>query len=186
MIGKSLPLLVVMFLIMTSSVIAADFPVGIFNSQSIAMESEAAKAAQKKLQSDFGDEKTQLEKQAKDLQTKADDLQAKAAAMSAQAREEKQREFLELRRSFEEKSRDFAVRVEQAENNLRQYLAEQIYAAAESIAKKKSLKLILDSASGSIMYLDKSLDVTKEVLEAMNTAWKKAGSKLPENLLRKK
>lgn len=183
---KSLFFTVATCLLMANTTLAADFPVGIFNSQSIAMESEAAKAAQKKLQNDFGNEKTQLEKQAKDLQAKADDLQAKAAAMSAQAREEKQKEFLTLRRTFEEKSRDFATRVEQTENSLRQYLAEQIYLAAETVAKKKDLKLILDSASGSVMYLEKGLDVTKDILDAMNASWKKGGSKLPDTTARKK
>lgn len=183
---KILSMAILACLLVANSAFSADFPIGVFNSQSIAMESEAAKAAQKKLQSEFGNEKTQLEKQAKDLQTKADDLQAKSAAMSNQAREDKQREFLELRRNFEEKSRDFAIRVEQAENTLRQYLAEQIYLAAETIAKKKGLKLVLDSASGSVMYLEKNLDITKEILEAINAAWKKGGSKLPEMANRKK
>lgn len=186
---KTLPITFITCLIIACSTVssfAADFPIGVFNSQSIAMESEAAKAAQKKLQSDFGSEKTQLEKQAKDLQAKADDLQAKAAAMTPQAREEKQKEFIDLRRNFEEKSRDFAIRVEQTENGLRQYLAEQIYLAAETVAKKKGLKLVLDSASGSVMYLEKNLDVTKEILEAINAAWKKAGSKLPDTTSRKK
>ena len=103
------------------------------------MDSDAAKAAQQKLQSQFGAEKTQLEKQAKDLQSKGEALQAQVAKMSAKEREDKQMEFLRLRRAFEEKSRNFARKVENTENQIRQSMAQQIYDAATTIAKQQKL-----------------------------------------------
>jgi len=142
----------------------ADMKVGVFNSQAVAMDSDAAKAAQQKLQSQFGAERSQLEKQAKDLQTKGEALQTQVAKMNAKEREEKQMEFLRLRRAFEEKSRNFARKVENTENQIRQNMAQQIYQAAQTIAQKQKLDLILDAASGSVMYATPQLDITKAVL----------------------
>ena len=157
----------------------ADMKIGVFNSQAVAMDSDAAKAAQQKLQSQFGAEKTQLEKQAKDLQAKGEALQAQVAKMSAKEREDKQMEFLRLRRAFEEKSRNFARKVENTENQIRQSMAQQIYDAATTLAKQK-LDLILDAAAGSVMYATPTLDITKPVLAEVNRLWKAGGSKFPE------
>ena len=123
----SLALVICAFL--AGSALAADLKIGVFNSQAVAMDSDAAKAAQKKLQSQFGAEKDQLEKQAKDLQSKGEALQAQMATLSAKAREEKQMEFMRLRRDFEEKSRNFARKVENSEVQIRQSMARQIYEA---------------------------------------------------------
>lgn len=158
----------------------ADMKIGVFNSQAVAMDSDAAKAAQQKLQSQFGAERSQLEKQAKDLQTKGETLQTQVAKMNAKEREEKQMEFLRLRRAFEEKSRNFARKVENTENQIRQNMAQQIYQAAQTIAQKQKLDLILDAASGSVMYATPQLDITKAVLAEVNRLWKASGSKFPE------
>ena len=115
---RVLSLALVACLLMAGSAFA-DMKIGVFNSQAVAMDSDAAKAAQQKLQSQFGAEKTQLEKQAKDLQSKGEALQAQVAKMSAKEREDKQMEFLRLRRAFEEKSRNFARKVENTENQPR-------------------------------------------------------------------
>ena len=98
---RVLSLALVACLLMAGSAFA-DMKIGVFNSQAVAMDSDAAKAAQQKLQSQFGAEKTQLEKQAKDLQSKGEALQAQVAKMSAKEREDKQMEFLRLRRAFED------------------------------------------------------------------------------------
>ena len=173
---RVLSLALVACLLMAGSAFA-DMKIGVFNSQAVAMDSDAAKAAQQKLQSQFGAEKTQLEKQAKDLQSKGEALQAQVAKMSAKEREDKQMEFLRLRRAFEEKSRNFARKVENTENQIRQSMAQQIYDAATTIAK---LDLILDAAAGSVMYATPTLDITKPVLAEVNRLWKAGGSKFPE------
>ena len=160
---RVLSLALVACLLMAGSAFA-DMKIGVFNSQAVAMDSDAAKAAQQKLQSQFGAEKTQLEKQAKDLQSKGEALQAQVAKMSAKEREDKQMEFLRLRRAFEEKSRNFARKVENTENQIRQSMAD----------------LILDAAAGSVMYATPSLDITKPVLAEVNRLWKAGGSKFPE------
>ena len=166
----------VLTLCLAGSAIAA-LPVGVFNSQSVALESEPAKEAQKKMQGQFGNEKDQIEKLAKDLQKQGEALQAQAAALSQQAREEKQMDFLRKRRDFEERSRNFAAKVENSENQIRQTIGRFIFQASETVAKQRNLELILDAASGSVMYAQAGLDVTRDVIAEVNRLWKAAGSK---------
>lgn len=151
--------------------------IGVFNSQTVALDSEPAKEAQKKLQSQFGGEKDQLEKLAKDLQKQGESLQAQSAALSQQAREEKQMDFLRKRRDFEEKSRTFAGKVENSENQIRQTMGRYIFQAAETVAKQRGFDLILDAATGSVMYATANLDVTRDMVSEVNKLWKAGGSK---------
>jgi len=48
----------------------------------------------------------------------------------------------------------------------------QIRAAVEKVAASKGLLLVLDSASGFIVYADRSLDLTTDVLTELNTGLK--------------
>ena len=61
---KIVPLALAACLAFTGPALAADLKIGIFNSQSIAMQSDAAKASRQKLQGQFGKERAQLEKEA--------------------------------------------------------------------------------------------------------------------------
>lgn len=158
---------------------AADMKIGVFNAQAVAMQSEAAKASRQKMEAQFGKERNQIEKEAKDLREKAQDLQSKAATLSAKAREEKQMEFLKQRQAFEEKSRSFARKVEAADGTIRQGMAQYIFQASNTVAKQKNLDLILDGASGAIMYAKPDMDVTKAVLDELNKIWKANGNKFP-------
>ncbi len=155
----------------------ADTKIGVFNAQAVALDSEPAKAAQKRMQSRFGAERTKLEKAAQDLQKQNQSLQSQAAAMSDKARREKQTEFLRKAREHEEKAREFARKVQVEEEQMRQAMGRFIFQAAAEVAKKNKLDLILDGASGSVIYADKSMDVTKDMLNEVNRQFKAAGGK---------
>ncbi len=170
-------ILVCVFTICFAGMALAAMPVGVFNSQTIAIDSEPAKAAQKQLQSQFGAERGQIEKLAQNLQKEGESLQAQTAALSQKAREEKQMDFLRKRRDFEEKSRAFAIKVEGRENQIRQTIGRLIFQASGTVAKKRNLEMVFDAAAGSIMYALPSMDITKDVIAEVNRLWKAGGSK---------
>jgi len=48
-------------------------------------------------------------------------------------------------------------------------VVQQIRTAVEKVAGDKNLNLVLDAASGAIIYADKTLDITPDVLTELNT-----------------
>ena len=176
---KTFALAVAAIMIMAGAAHAADFTVGVFNSQSLAMESDPAKEAQRRMQSQFGSERTQLEKQAKDLQKQGEDFQGKAATLSQKAREEQQMDLMRKSRAFDDKSRDFARRVDGTENQMRQSMAQFILQAATNVAQQKNLDLVLDAAAGSVVFAKPALDISKDMTAEVNRLWKAGGSKFP-------
>ncbi|MDD6088266.1 MAG: OmpH family outer membrane protein [Desulfovibrionaceae bacterium] len=156
---------------------SADVKIGIFNSESVVMDSDAAKAARKKMESDFGAEKRQLESQGKDLQKRAEQLSAQASSLSEKAREEKANDFMKARRAYEEKARNFARRVENTNAQIRQSMAQQIYQAAANVAKQKGLDLVLDAVAGGVIFTVPQMDIQKDMLAEVNRIWKANGSR---------
>ena len=177
---RIMSLALVATLMLGGTALAADLKVGVFNAQAVAMDSDAAKAAKKKLESQFGAEKADLEKQAKALQSKAETLQSQLPSLSAKAKEEKQGEFSRLRRDFDEKSRNFARKVENSEMQIRQSMARQMLEATSNVAKKRDLDLVLDAGAGGIMFATPALDITQDVLSEVNRIWKASGSKFSD------
>lgn len=176
---RVLSLALVACLLMAGSAFA-DMKIGVFNSQAVAMDSDAAKAASRSCSRSSAPRRRSLKSRPRICSPRVKPFQAQVAKMSAKEREDKQMEFLRLRRAFEEKSRNFARKVENTENQIRQSMAQQIYDAATTIAKQQKLDLILDAAAGSVMYATPTLDITKPVLAEVNRLWKAGGSKFPE------
>lgn len=160
----------------TTVAVAADMKIAIVNMQAIASQSEAAQDAQKKMKATFGAERDQLEKQANDLKKKAEDMKVQSAALSAEAKEDKKVEFIRLKRDLEDKTRAFARKVESAEVRVRQEMAAIILKAAKEYGEKKGYTLILDGAAAGVVHADKTIDVTKELLDEVNRVYR-AGKK---------
>ena len=55
-------------------------------------------------------------------------------------------------------------------------MVSQIRSAVEKVATGKGLVLVLDSATGFIVYVDRSLDLTSEVLGELNARLKSGGT----------
>ena len=54
-------------------------------------------------------------------------------------------------------------------------VVQQIRKAVEKVAGEKNLNLVLDAAGGAIVYIDKTLDLTPDVLTELNTQAQGAG-----------
>ncbi len=154
----------VMCLAMTS-VSFAEVKLGIVDSLVIMSESDFAKHFRDQREAKYGAEKRKLEAEAKELQKKGEALQKKPT-------EKKQVEFVKLKRKFDEKQYTFAHKIEQEELKFRQEMMTISFKAAYEIATKKGLNYVIDSRAGGVMYADESLNITQEVLDAVNTLWK--------------
>ncbi len=160
----------VMACLMTASVALAEVKIGVVDMQVVASESEPAKDAKKKMESKFGTEKKQLEKQGKDLQKKAEALQGND-------NKDKQVEFIRLRREFDEKTRNFALKVEKDEVKLRQDMVTLVFKAAYEVARRKGFDYVVDVTAGGVLYAEKDMDLTKEIVEEVNKLWKSGAVK---------
>lgn len=169
---KALFLAVLITLVATVSAQAAADKIAIFNSRAVAANSEPFTNARKKIENQYLPEKQKLENQGKTLQKQADDLQKQRTAMSREALAEKSEAFMRAKRNFEDASQAYGRKVESALIRIDQEFAGRLFQAAQDYGMRKSFGAIIDTAAGGIIYHDKSVDVTEDLIKEVARVYK--------------
>jgi len=169
-------IMAVMALILTTGSAHAQASIGVIDMQLIASQSGATKNAMVKMQSKYGKQRDQLNKEAKNLQAKEQALSKQFATLSKSALKSRQTEFMTLQKNFAKKSRAFSMNVEKDEIKIKQDIFKLVTKASATVAKRKKMNFIVDIAAGGVLYYTKRMDVTKDVLAEVDRLWR-AGKK---------
>ncbi len=140
--------------------------IGVVGMQAVATQSDPAKAAKKQMESKYGKEREALEKQGETLKKKAEALK------DPKASEEKKLEFIRLKQQLDQKTRNFLRKVEQEEIKLRQDMVTLVFNATYEVAQRKGFNFVVDITAGGVLYADKSMDLTQDVLLEVNKLYK--------------
>lgn len=152
--------------------------IAIFNSRAVAANSDPFTAARKKIESQYLPEKKKLEAQGQTLQKQADDLQKQRSALSREAMAEKSEAFMRSKRNFEDASQTYTRKVEAALIRIDQEFSARLYQAAQDYGMRKGFDAILDTGSGAIIYHDKKVDVTEDLIKEVARVYKE-GKPIP-------
>jgi Skp family chaperone for outer membrane proteins len=157
----------------------ADLRVGYIDSARIFQEYATAKEAQTRFDHQVEGWRAEAAEKQKVVQQLRDEMRDQSPVLSAARRQEKEETLQHAVSDYERFIQDTwgpqgrAVREnEQATNQV----LVQIRAAVEKVAADKGLFLVFDSASGFIVYADRTLDLTNEVLVELNTGLKQSGT----------
>ena len=175
---KALFFAVIISLVSVVSAQAAASTIGIFNSRAVAANSEPFTAARKKIENQYLPEKKKLDTQAQTLQKQADDLQKQRSALSRDAMTEKSDAFMRAKRNFEDASQSYSRKVEAALIRIDQEFGARLYQAAQDYGMRKGFAALFDTAAGAIIYHDKSVDVTDDMIKEVARVYKE-GKPIP-------
>lgn len=162
----------VICLISVVSAQAAEIKIGIFNSRAVAANSEPFTAARKKVENQYMPEKKKLESQAQTLQKQAEDLQKQRSALSPEALTEKGDAFMRSKRNFEDASQAYSRKAEAALIRIDQEFGARLFQAAQDLGMRKGYTVLIDTAAGGIIYHDKGVDVTEELIKEVARIYK--------------
>ena len=157
---------------------AADVHMGYIDSSRIFQEYADARDAQQRfdrLVQGWRDEANEKEKAVTQLRQEARD---QSPILSAMKRQEKETALQRAVSDYEGFIQDVwgpTGRAAQENDRATAEIVQQIRAAVEKVAASKGLEVVLDAASGFIVYADKSLDLTTDVITELNSK-KSAGS----------
>ena len=149
---------------------AADLRVGYVNSTLIFEQFQDARDAQQRFDRQvqgWRDEAGEKENLVKKLRTESRD---QSPILSAVKRQEKEEELQRAVSDYERFIQDVwgpGGRAAQENENATNQVVATIRTAVEKVAADKGLTLVLDSASGFIIYADRSMDLTSEVLQEL-------------------
>lgn len=176
---SSTSLLVVLSMILVAGllVVAAPLPalgqqaqqvlrIGFVRTERILRESNAAKAAQLKIERDFSKRDKELGDMQNRLKTMTDRFDKEAAVMSDSDRGRRQREIAEMDKDFQRRQREFREDLNQRRNEDLAVVLERANNAIKQIAEQENYDLILQEA----VYVGPRIDITDRVVRALNAA----------------
>lgn len=151
---------------------AADTRVGFIDSSKIFQEYRLAQEAQQQ----FDRQVQNWRNEAAEKQRAVDQLRAEvrdqAPILSAIKRQEKEEALQKAIQQYESFVQDVwgpTGRASQENERTTREIVEQIRSVVEKLAGEKGLDLVFDAAGGAIVYADRSLDLSAEVVRELNS-----------------
>ena len=143
---------------------AQDLKIGYVNSERVLREANPAKAAQAKLEVEFGKREKDLAEVANRLKAAADKLEKEAPTLSEAERSRRQRDLVEQDRDFQRKRREFQEDLNQRKNEALSGVVERANKDIKQIFEQEKYDLILQDA----VHWSPRVDITKKVIDALN------------------
>ncbi len=152
---------------------AADFKVGVVDTERVLRESQPAIKAEKKIEKEFSgrdQEIKKMAKQAKDLQTM---LEKEGPTLSDANHRNKERELTALNVNLQRMQREFREDLNLRKNEELAIVLEQANKAIQAIAESEKYDLILQEA----VYRNPKIDITDKVIKYLEKPDAKAADK---------
>jgi len=147
---------------------AADLkPIGVIDSQRIVQEYGAAKDAQEQYQKFVQDLQQRISDKEKEIQVKMEELDSQRMLLGEDALRAKTEELDKLKTDYFDMRQKSDSQAEQEFKKRIQPIIDQVKLIAERIGKEEGYGLIVDSSSMTTVYIDKSIDLTDKILEAL-------------------
>jgi outer membrane protein len=156
---------------------AADLKIGVVDMQRALNECEAGKHAKDQVKAKFEKAQDQLKKQRDDLDKARDDFDKKALVLKEDQRRDMEKEFEAKSLEFKRRYEDFQRDLKRTDSELTSGIVEQLYGIVAEIGAQKGYTAIIEASSGVLLFSDKSIDLTDEVIKQHNANPNRARAK---------
>jgi outer membrane protein len=148
----------------TTGAQAQELKIGYVNSERVLKEANPARAAQAKLETEFGKREKDLTDVANRLKAAADKLEKDRPTLSEAERNRRERDLVEQDRDFQRKRREFQEDLNQRKNEELSSVVERANKVIKQIFDSEKYDLILQDA----VHWSARVDITKKVIDALN------------------
>ena len=134
---------------------------------------QAVKAVLEKKVQEY-QEKFKLEQEA--VEALNAEIEKKSSVWSAEVKDEKERDYQKKVRDLQLKSQDAQYELQQLQKQITEPILKDLQDVVTEISKKNGYAMVLDSRAG-LLYVDDSLDISKEVIKELDARQKKEEKK---------
>ncbi len=143
---------------------AQELKIGYVNADRVLRDAAPAKAAQAKLEAEFGKREKELADMAGKLKAAGEKLDKDAPTLSESERTRRQRELVEQNRDFDRKRREFQEDLTQRKNEELASVVERANKVMKQIFDTEKYDLIIQEA----VFAGPRIDITDKVIKALN------------------
>ena len=143
---------------------AQELKIGYVNSERVLRDAVPAKAAQAKLEAEFGRRERELGDQTAKLKAAADKLDKELPTLAESERNRRQRELVEQDRDLQRKRREFQEDLNQRRNEELASVVERANRVIRQIFESEKYDLILQE----VVFASGRVDITDKVIRVLN------------------
>ena len=143
---------------------AQELKIGYVNADRVLRDATPAKAAQAKLEAEFGKREKELADMANKLKAAGEKLDKDAPTLAESERNRRQRELVEQNRDFDRKRREFQEDLTQRKNEELASVVERANKVMKQIFDSAKYDLIIQEA----VFAGPKIDITDKVIKALN------------------
>lgn len=151
----------------TMPLAAQELKIGYVNSERVLREAAPAKAAQAKLEAEFGRRERELAEASQRLKAAADRLDKDAPTLSESERNRRQRDLIEQDRDLQRKRRAFQEDLNQRKNEELANVVERANKVIKQIFDGEKYDLIVQDG---VVFAGPRVDITDKVIRTLNNA----------------
>ena len=156
---------------------AVEQKIGVVDMQRALNECDAGKRAKDQVKAKFERSQNQLKKQREDLDRLKEDYERKATVLKDEERRNLEKDLESRGLEFKRKYEDFQRDLKETDAELTKSIVEELYQLVRDYGEKHGYTLVLEASSGALLYNDKTVDVTDEIVKLHNASPHKEGSK---------
>ena len=141
---------------------------GVVDMQMIILSVEEGKSARKQLEGEIKSKEQILKKSKAELEKLNTEWQAQAPLLSEKAKLEKQKMFQEKLVSLRNAEMEFHAEIKRKEQKATKTIADKVAMLVAEIAEKDKLTIVFERNSSGVLYVEKPLDLTQQVIKKYN------------------
>jgi outer membrane protein len=151
---------------LVSPALGQSIKIGFVNIQKAISESKAGERARKRFEGDIKSKEAALVKEKQAIERMKRDLDKKALLLKADERLKVQREFQRRVRDYERQMTDAQEELQVKEREMTAEILKGLQTIVQEIGKSRKFTLILDRSQ--LLYTDKGIDITNDVIQLYN------------------
>ena len=163
-------IVVVAVVLLGRTVTAADQRIAVVDMQRALNECDAGKKAKDQVKAKFEKAQDQLKRQREDLDRMREDYDKKALVLKEEERRNLEKDLETRSLEFKRKYEDFQRDLKRTDAELTSGIVEELYGIVRDLGEKGRYTLVLEASSGQLLYADKAIDVTDEVVKIHNSS----------------
>jgi outer membrane protein len=140
--------------------------VGVVNLQRALQESKQGQGARASLEKEFTEKRDKIEAERTALQKASEEFQKKSAVLAEKARQKQGGELQQRMAAFQELVQKSQSDIQGREAQLTKPILDGLRGMVADVAKKKDVELVVEETSGVLLYADKRVDLTDDVIKA--------------------
>lgn len=160
--------LVVAGVLACAGVAHAQIKMGIVDMQRALNECDAGRRAKDQVKSKFERAQNQLKNQREELDRAREDYEKRATVMREEQRRDLEKDLEGRTLDFKRKYEDFQRDLKRTDAELTSGIVEELYNIVADYGQEQQYTVILEASSGALLYGEKSLDITDEVIRLHN------------------